>query len=119
MVPPDVDNPACQWKPCSPRNAFNGTIFGRSSPERFPVTPREQWTASYSNYILKRHKFFLGDVDMQEYLMAVLLRDSAFENQALVGRAKIEPALVVFRQKVGGCLGITTGRQEQRLAFID
>ncbi len=56
---------------------------------------------------------------MQEYLMDVLLRDSAFENQALVGRAKIEPALVVFRQKVGGCLGITTGRQEQRLAFID
>jgi hypothetical protein len=52
--------------------AFNGTIFGRSIPERFPVTLREQSAASYSNYILKRYKFFLGDVDTQEYLMAVL-----------------------------------------------
>jgi len=47
--------------------AFNGTIFGRSSPERFPVTLCEQSAASYSNYILKRYKFFLGNVEMQEY----------------------------------------------------
>jgi hypothetical protein len=56
---------------------------------------------------------------MQEYLPAVSRPDSAFENQVMVRRAKIEPVLFVFRQKVKGCLGITTGRQEQRLAFID
>jgi hypothetical protein len=56
---------------------------------------------------------------MQEYLLAVLRPDFAFKSQVIVGRAKIEPVLFVFRQKVEGCLGIATGRQEQRLAFID
>src|SRR5258708_8960902 len=98
---------------------FNGTILRRSSPERYPRHSERAMNGILFQLHTKRHTFFLGGCRHARVFTGFLLAGRPFENQVMVRRAKIEPALFVSRPKVDRCSGTTLGGEEQRLAFED